>query len=384
MKQAHQLVHTLSYGDAISGEVLALRSCFRSIGYESEIYCINVHPRYKGQTKDYLSLEDSFNGVVILHYSLGSPLNALYLGLVRAQRVLLYHNVTPAHWFKGVNPRVMRDIESGLAELPSLCRVSNRLLADSTFNADELAALGFPATVLPLPVDGPSSVSSDDQRHDTSRWAQDPNAGILSLLQGDPSLHLLHIGRIAPNKRIEDILKIFYFLHHYVEPKSKLWLVGIDIDTELYSFALKQFVYQLGLEKAVIFTGGVSDEEVLAFYQAASVYCCMSEHEGFCLPVVEAMRASLPVIAYASGAIPETIGNGGILVRKKHPHLIAELIVRVHKDAPLRASLVAEGLERVEALSYTKFTERVASCMEGLWHDRSDTHEGSRSAAGRT
>ncbi len=346
-KTIHQLVHTLSYGDAISGEVLALQRSFRALGMESEIYALNIHPVYKAVARIFKSFPQDFDGEVLLHYSLGSPLNDLYRALVRARRGLVYHNLTPARWFEGVNPRIAADIEHGVRELPELCRVTDNLIADSAFNAGELAVLGFSAKVLNLPLDA-------------EKWKVEPNPGFASMLSADPGIHLLHVGRIAPNKCIQDIIKVFYFLHRYVNEQSKLWLVGIDIDTELYSFALKRLVHELDLQGAVQFVGGRADSEVKALYQSCSAYLCMSEHEGFCLPVVEAMYFGLPVIAYASSALPDTVGNGAVLVREKRHAEIAELVGRVHSDALLRKSLVDAGLQRAGELTLEKFHAQVA------------------------
>lgn len=344
----HQLVHTLSYGDAISGEVLALQRTFRELGHESEIYSINTHPHYRGQTRDYRDFPGDFTGEVILHLSLGSPLSALYLSLTRARRTIIYHNLTPARWFAGVNPRIVRDITQGLGELPELCRASDRLIADSAFNAGELSELGFPAQVLGLPID-------------PKRWQEPANAGIRALLAGDPVLHLLHVGRLAPNKCIEDIIKVFHFLHYHVSPGAKLWLVGIDIDTELYSFSLKRLARELEVDGAVQFVGGLSDGEVRAFYEGAGAYLCMSEHEGFCVPLIEAMHFGLPVFAFDSSAVADTVGNGGIVFREKRHAEIAELVGAVAQDAEMRQRLTAAGRARVAELSYDKFVREVQS-----------------------
>lgn len=345
--ELHQLVHTLSYGDAISGEVLALQRCLRAQGFESEIYAIHTHPKYKGAARDYRDFSGHFSGEVLLHYSLGSPLNDLYRNLKAATRSLIYHNLTPAHWFRSVNPRIVADIERGLSELPELCALSDRLIADSAFNAGELRDLGFQASVLPLPID-------------THKWDIETNAGIHALLKNDSCLHLLHVGRMAPNKCIEDIIKSFYFLQKYVHKNSKLWLVGIDIDTEVYSFGLKRLAQQLSVEDHVRFVGQRDDGELKALYQAAHVYICMSEHEGFCLPVVEAMHFGLPVLSYASSALPETIANAGMLVeQKRHPEL-GELIFEMYSNTDLRRRLIEAGHQRVSELSVENFAKRVA------------------------
>jgi glycosyltransferase involved in cell wall biosynthesis len=343
----HQLVHTLSYGDAISGEVLAIKRFFKEQGLESEVYALNVHPLLKGEAQNIEDLPADLSCTLILHYSLGSPLNSIYLNANKCQRSLIYHNLTPAHWFKGVNPRISRDIDQGLEELPELCKVSDLILADSEFNALELKTYGFRSEVLGLPID-------------ENKWSQPRNEGIYNLVKQTPGIHLLHVGRLAPNKCIQDIIKTFYFLHHSIEKQSTLWLVGIDIDTELYSFELKSLVEQLHLRDAVRFVGCMADSEVKALYEAGSVYICMSEHEGFCLPLIEAMHFSMPVIAYAQGAVPATLGRGGVLVKEKRHAEMAELIAELaNPSSELRKKTILEGRKRVEELSHAKFKENL-------------------------
>ena len=342
----HQLVHTLNYGDAISGEALSLQRVFRARGIESEIYAINTHPKYKGLTKDYRDFNRGFMGEVILHYSLGSPLNELYRNLPLAKRAIIYHNLTPSKWFAGVNPRIVSDIEEGLAELPDLLKISDKVVADSKFNAHELKQYGTDAAVLGLPFD-------------PVRWDIPRNEGFYNLLKNEGGIHILHVGRIAPNKCLEDLIKAFYFLHHKIDKRSRLWLPGIDIDTELYSFSLKRMVHEFQLTGVVEFCGGRSDDELKALYEASSAYVCLSEHEGFCLPVIEAMNFNLPVIGYNATALPETIASGGILVNDKDPHKLAELMYQVATDDKLRIALVEKGLERVKDFTLKNFTDQV-------------------------
>lgn len=344
----HQLVHTLSYGDAISGEVLAFQRCARAQGRASEIFAINVHPRYKGMAYDYRDFPVGFDDEVVLHYSLGSPLNELYVELNEATRSLVYHNITPAKWFTSVNPRIVRDIERGLEELPKLCALSDRLIADSKFNAQELSEIGFTASVLELPID-------------PARWDGESNQPFGALVRAQPGLHLLHVGRLAPNKCIEDIIKMFHFVHYHVEPQSFLWLAGIDIDTELYSFQLKRMARELEVDEHVRFTGALADSEISALYQNCSVYVCMSEHEGFCLPVVEAMHFGLPVMAYASSAVTDTVGAGGIVFREKRFPELAEVVGEVYRNGALRAQLIEAGRARVKELSYERFCQSVGT-----------------------
>jgi glycosyltransferase involved in cell wall biosynthesis len=345
-KSIHQLVHTLSYGDAISSEVLSFQRVFQECGYESEVYAIHTHPKLAGVSRPLNEFPVDCHGEVILHYSLGSPLNEVYRSLSQARRTIVYHNLTPPHWFEGVNPRIVRDIRSGMKELPELLALSDRILADSTFNACELGELGVHAEVLPLAVD-------------PERWREEANPGIRDLLRATPGPHLLHVGRFAPNKCLQDIVRSFYFFRHHIAPTSRLWLVGIDIDTELYAFSIRHMVEQLGLRDAVEFPGCLADSELRALYEESDLYLCMSEHEGFCLPVVEAMHFGLPVVAYASSALPETIQDGGILVDRKEPAHLAVLYDKILASDKLKNGLIRSGKARVQELSYENFSRRV-------------------------
>lgn len=347
-KRIDQFVHTLNYGDAISSEVLALQRVFKKAGIVSDIYAINIHPAYRGQSGYYYyqNYKAEKNSAVILHYSLGSPLNQLYLSLNSVTRYLIYHNLTPSYWFEGVNPRIVEDIKVGLEQLPQLCRCTDHLIADSSFNAEELKKLGFEATVLNLPVDA-------------KRWEIEADGQVVSTIKSQEGIHLLHVGRMAPNKCLEDILKVFYFLNKFSEKKSYLWLVGTDTDTEIYAFSLKLLAQELQISSSVNFISSFNDAKVKALYQNCTAYLCMSEHEGFCLPVVESMYFGLPVIAYDSSALPDTLSNAGVLVKEKRPAHIAELIKLIDQDATIRSQLITAGKQRVDRLSLEVFENNV-------------------------
>ena len=348
----HQLVHTLSYGDAISTEVLALQAALRGLGLESEIYALHEHDRLLGRSRKYETIGECSEADLILHYSIGSPLNDLYAHWNRGHRVLVYHNITPARWFTGINNRVAQDIERGLRDLPALCGRSDRIWADSTFNASEINALGFPTSVLELPIA-------------PERWNRPRNEAMYSRVKKSSGINVLHVGRMAPNKCIEDVIKSFYYLHRYIDAKSKLWLVGIDNDTELYSFSLRRLVRTLLLDDAVEFVGGATDEEVRALYEASSVYLCMSEHEGFCLPLIEAMHFGLPVVAFGAGAVEETVGTGGVVVHEKRHAEIGALLQQLSSPGELRAKVIAKGKERVRSFSFETFQGRVHELLGG-------------------
>ncbi len=343
----YQLVHTLSYGDAISTEVLALDQAFKELGHRSKIFAINVHPRHKGKALSYKELgSEQKPDLLILHYSIGSELNEVYGNFQGGRRYIIYHNVTPPEWFKRVNPFLVRRTAEGLKELEELIKLSDGVIADSNFNADEVRDFCDGVEVLPLPLS-------------KLRWEAEANRGISNLLKDGGGINFLHVGRVAPNKCIEDIIKIFFFYHHYHNKDSRLWLVGIDADTELYSYSLKRLCLELSLEGRVNFTGCMDDTEVRALYEGCDFYICMSEHEGFCLPVLEAAYFGLPVLAYRAGAVPETLGSAGVLVESKDYAYLAALLHNILQDTPLLGALSRAGKERARLFTYERFFERV-------------------------
>jgi glycosyltransferase involved in cell wall biosynthesis len=359
-----QCLHTLTYGDAISGEALAIRRVLAENGIGGAIYGLHAHPLLKGDLARWQNLEHDVaaetergNSVcVLLHYSIGSPLNDVFARLTSAVRAIIHHNLTPPHWFQAYNERVTRDLIDGLRELPILARHADIVLADSDYNRQELFEMGFhDVGVLPLPLD-------------LERWKVPSNSGIRGVLRawdapGKRGVNILHVGRLAPNKCIHDILKAFYFYHHKIEKKSRLWLIGSDVDTELDSFELKLLREEFLLSDAAFFVGVSPDTEVRAFYENCDAYLCMSEHEGFCVPLLEAMHFGLPTVAFSSTAIPETMGNAGILFDSKRPELVAELLNQVVIDSALREELCALGQARVQHFSLDAFRDRLVELI---------------------
>ncbi len=353
--EIHQFVHTLHYGDAISGEALVIRRKLREMGIHSEIYSLHAHEKVKDIARDWQEFTADCDTAqaagrsvaVVLHYSIASPLNDLFVSTSGILRAIIYHNLTPVHWFSRYNARVTADLIKGRDELPQLLEHVDVALADSSYNRDELLAMGCQqAEVLPLLID-------------EQKWQIEPNAGITSILRAHGGVNLLHVGRIAPNKCIEDIIKTFYFYHHKINEDSRLWLIGGEIDTEIYAFELRRLVTELRLSHAVSFVGSVSDTELCAFYQNADAYLCMSEHEGFCVPLLEAMHFKVPVIAYDAGAVRETLGDGGALIERKAPAELAELVDCILHDRQLRDRMTTQGAARVASFNEQRFEENL-------------------------
>ncbi len=313
-----------------------MQQALRGWGIRSDIFAEHIHPSLQKMVTPYDQYRPQSEDVLLFHYSLGSALSDYLLAL--PQKLLLrYHNVTPPHFLVGANPWLRAGAAKGRRDLPLFASRTALALADSTFNEQDLAAAQFPKTAV-LPLIQPNDLFNTQ-----------PDLDLLNQLH-DGCTNLLFVGRIAPNKRQEDLLKTLYF-YRQIDPTARLLLVGSEDGAGSYGRFLRTFAQELGLETAVQFSGHVSLAQLAAYYRTASVYVCLSEHEGFCQPLVESMRFGLPIVAYASTAVPGTLGNAGILLQEKNYPVLAELIHLLVTDSALREKVIAGQAERATAFN---------------------------------
>lgn len=347
-----QLLPNFSYGDAIGNHTLALRDTLRKWGFESEIFTHLAHHRLAPESRFFEKYEgiDDPGNVLIYHYSIGSVLTG-YFSSLKCRKVMIYHNITPAEFFRGVNRRAERECARGRRDLGLLAGEVELALGDSEYNRLELEELGYAATgVLPI------FIPFED-------YGRPPDRRVMKSF-GDGRPNILHVGRFVPNKKIENLIKVFYFLRR-MQPESRLVLVGTDVNMENYSRALRELIDDLKLQ-GVVFTGHVTFPELLAFYRTASLYLTMSEHEGFCVPLIEAMITGVPVVAYASTAIPGTLGPGGLLAYDRDFPMIAEMVNAVLTDEGLRRALVQSGKDRLMYFGRDNREELLSSHLRAL------------------
>ena len=353
-RRVHQLVAALSYGDAIGNEALAIQGHLRRAGFESDIFAERVHPRMAHLARPLWEYGDvsSPETVCLFHFSIGSAAGRLIYH-APDRLVTIYHNITPADWFLGFHPHLAGLCHHGRRELAAFASRTELGLADSEFNRRELEAAGYPQTaVLPIVLD------LDDYRR--------PASPVARRLYDDGRVNVLFVGRIIPNKRIEDLIGVFALYQRHVEPRSRLLLVGDYRGHERYYDRLQERVRRLGADE-VVFTGHVDDDDLRSYYSAGDVFLCLSEHEGYCVPLIEAMAFGLPVIAYDAGAVAETLRGGGILLREKPPEVVAELLGRIHEDGALRATVLRtqeRALAAVRAIDFSSLLrERLAPVL---------------------
>ncbi len=354
-RQVHQLLAALSYGDAIGNEALAIQSHLRGLGFESEIYAEHVHPRVAHLARPlwrYASVS-SPETVCLFHFSIGSASGRL-IHAAPDRLVSIYHNITPAHFFLGFHPHLAGLCYHGRRELAAFAARTELGLGDSEFNRRELEAAGYTRTaVLPVVLD----LANYDR----------PPSPVVEAMFRDGRRNILFVGRIIPNKRIDELIRVFALYQRYVEPRSRLLLVGEHKGFEGYFGRLNQLVGELRLDE-VVFAGHVDDEDLVAYYRIADAFLCLSEHEGFCVPLVEAMRFGVPVVAYDAGAVAETLRGGGVLLREKRPELVAELIHGVVADPSLRAAVLETQRRATAEIRATDFgallRERLSPVLE--------------------
>jgi glycosyltransferase involved in cell wall biosynthesis len=332
----HQIVAGYSNGDAISNETRLLRGIFRSWGFESDIYCehARILPELRKDARELGTLAGRLQAddVAFLHLSIGSQANLVFRDL-KCRKALLYHNITPPEHFRAVNEQLAVQLKQGREQAASLARVAEVNLAVSAYNARELEHWGFPnPRVLPLVLD-------------LDHIRGKPDRGMLKRYQ-DGMTNVLFVGRCVPNKRLEDLLHAFYY-YKRLNPNSRLIHAGSFAGTESYLALLYTLRKDLGLDD-VDFVGSIPDAQLHACYASASVFLCMSEHEGFCIPLLEAMTWDVPVLAYAEAAVPETMDGAGVLFREKRFDLIAEMIHRLAVPGALRESVIAGQRDRIQ------------------------------------
>jgi glycosyltransferase involved in cell wall biosynthesis len=341
----HHFHPTLVPADAISNHVVALHELARRAGHESRVYAIESRRDLDGGVLPYRRLFRSVqpDDTLVIHYSMG---NEVFDQLVKlpARKVLIYHNVTPAEFFSGINPHAALHAQLGRKQLATLASQFELAVGVSDYNRRELEAAGFARTaVVPLLIDW----KAYDATPDPAVLAQWASRAVRT--------KILFVGRISPHKRQDDLIRLIAYHRACVDPDAQLILVGSYRDQPQYHGRLRALADELGVSQAVAFAGSVSLPALVAYYRTATAFVSLSEHEGFGVPLLEAMRFDLPVVAYDAGAVAETLGDAGLRVKSRELPEIAELVGLVAERPELRASLAAAGRRRVAEFS----TERV-------------------------
>jgi glycosyltransferase involved in cell wall biosynthesis len=346
--QVHQFHGSVADHDAIGGQIISIRRILEDAGIQSQVFCFHPSPGFSAPAHTFREYHaySSPDNVLLLHYSIAYP-DAVWAWLRRIpdRKIVIYHNITPPHYYLGINAQYYRETRKGLEQLSRLRSVADEAWGVSDFNCRALVENGWGTTRT-------LSLIFDPERYD---FPPDPTV-TERLSDGRPNV--LFVGRCVPNKRWDDLIITFHQLKRYVLPDARLCLVGSARGMAPYERFLRALVERLGLND-VIFAGRVSQAELVAYYQAADVFLCMSEHEGFGMPLVESMQFGVPVLAFKAAAVPETLGGAGTIFRRKDYGAVAELAGMLVKETVLRERIITQQRLRASAFYAASIRERL-------------------------
>jgi glycosyltransferase involved in cell wall biosynthesis len=320
--------------DAVSRQALAFRERFAAWGWGGRDVAAFIDPRAKGFAP-LRELRPAAGDVLLIHYSAYAPRLRGVLDLPN-RKLLLSHNVTPARWLWDHDPPIALQCELGRRQLPEYAARCDLAAGVSAYNAAELGS----EVVIPPIVD-------------LSR---------LRLRGQTPESHVLFVGRLAPHKRQDEVIRAFALYRRRHAPDARLTLVGEPLN-EGYLRALRELAERVG---GVEIESSLSDQELADRYARAAVFLCLSEHEGFCVPLLEAFAADVPVIARPAGGVPETVGDAALLVEDRDPAVVAELLALVIDDGELRAELQRRGRARVDHYAPERAAVALRAALESL------------------
>jgi glycosyltransferase involved in cell wall biosynthesis len=355
VRAVHQLLSYLYGGDGMGNHALALQRLFRSWGLDAKIFAsyVDSHPpRDCHPSAAFLELTKP-GDVAILHYGTYSPQLELF-SRASARRVLAYHNITPPRFFVNHALRHYYETALGRLQLPQAVRVAEQCWTESAYNKGELDVVeAKDARVVPLLLELEALDSVEPDADVLSRYA-------------DGTTNVISVGRIVPNKRQDRVISAFVRYHREFNTRSRLLLVGRHDEVKPYCDELRAHAKRLQAEHAVVFTGHVTAASLVAHYRTANVLVCLSEHEGFGVPLVEAMHFGVPVIALATAAVPETLGGAGVLVADVDATMIAAAIHRVCSDRGYRARLLEAQRRRLKDFDPARVAGMLRQYLEEL------------------
>ena len=352
--RVNQWVPAAHKGDAIGDSARRMREMLRTLGHESEIFALTIDDDLRHDIQPFSDPASKRGDVTIFHYALPSPMSGAFAALPHG-RVLQYHNVTPAHFFAPYAPALFRLASIAREELAGLAPASDLALGDSEYNRRELEDLGFANTsVLPIAVN-------------TDRLTNAPRQPVLEEILDDGLVNFLFVGRIAPNKKIEDHIRLAEQYKRYVDAYYRFIFVGrYDVVPQYYATIRALLSEYKMLEDRFIFTGPVPDAELAAYYRASSVYISLSEHEGFCVPLVEAMAMDVPVLAYSAAAVPDTLGGAGLQFAPKDLEYAAELLGMLAFEESPREEILQGQRARLRDFGDDVIRQRLSAVISGF------------------
>lgn len=358
-----QLLDALDFGDGVSNDVINLHKLLDEMNVHNAIYSKWTHEKVKQYRKDMEDYRPREGDCILYHFSGKSQIIDQVLGYQQTT-VLRYHNVTPPQFFKNTNPQLALRCQEGLDQIKEYIHRFDYYCADSMYNAQDLISFGADQDVMDtLPI------AMNLERLNDAR----PDKQIVEEMGKHPSI--LFVGRVAPNKKIEDILDVFENYFHYYNDQAYLYLVGNKEQSDSYTQLINDRLENMMSSDHVVMTGKVDEQSLYSYYQGADVFLCMSEHEGFCIPLLEAMRFGNAVIAYNAGAVETTMGSGGILLNTKSIPVVSGVLDELINNRYLKGRVLDAQNRHLEQFLKPAMCRSLSLLLTKWSNDGIATHE---------
>ncbi len=348
-----QFLPAFHYGDATSNSSVAFHEYLVANGIESRIITLTSDKRVVEKVTLFKDYKEKKESIKILHFAIPSLLTDFFRS-VKGKKILIYHNVTPSVFFTDYSEFLTRFTNEGRKHLSTLNDSFDISIGVSEFNASDLKDLKFRnVKVFPLII----NLKDYDAPY---------SKGYYNLIK-DERRNILCVGRVAPNKKIEDAIKMLFFYKKYLSPSIRLIVAGNIKSVPKYFAAVRDLASRFYLTSDdILFTGHINFEEFLSVYNLADVYLSMSEHEGFCLPVIESFKMDVPVVAYDAGAIRQTVGNGGLIFDSKDPEKVAGTLEYVINNKKTKDKLITAGREKLREYSLASHPSKLLDLLKSV------------------
>lgn len=354
-----QICYHLTYGDGVSNCILALSQALDDLEFDNIIAVKKFNSNTEIQNvvifHDLADLQLKISDVIFYHFHSGGVLNREVEALDN-KKVLVYQNITPPHFFVGIDVNSAIHCLYGQADAQRTRDYYLRAIVMSKYNKEDLVRMGWREDYIHhIPL----------IKESTAREYVDINTENKSIIgiQAD-YVNILFVGRIAPNKKIEDLIGFINYYEKNVNSRCRLILIGGKPYKNYYE-VLQAYTKKLGCD-SVLFANHVSDEELLAYYKNSDLFLCMSEHEGFCIPIIEAMQQGIPVVAYASSAVKETVGDAGVLFANKDFALLADIVQRILNDNEYRNEIIEKQFKHAEKMCLRSYMGQLLDLLEEI------------------
>ncbi len=330
-----QFLPAFHAGDAIGNSTWRLHEFLESKGIHSRIIALSMDESKKDSAVPFESYREDPDAVKILHFAIPSLLTDIFPSL-KGPKVMIYHNITPPEFFVPFSAEMTRFTQSGREHLARMRKCFDLCVADSEYNAEELRELKYSAEIRTFPI----TIDLDAYNA--------PHSPIYSRLLSDDRKNIIFVGRISPNKKIEDLVKLLFYYKKYISPSIRLVVAGKTLSLPAYFYSVRDLAARFLLtSEDILFTGHIPFDELLAVYRSGHMFLSMSEHEGFCLPLIESCHFQIPVLAYDAGAVSETLAGAGVLFNEKKVEMVAGMAEKILNDESLRTGMRRKGEKRI-------------------------------------